>query len=230
MATNPYFNQNNYRPTQDLLSDLVRESIKINGINCYYIPREFRNKDEIFGEDTSARFKYAFSIEMYLESATAFGGEKEIITKFGLEQRDNIILLVSKPRFIEETIKFRKYFTNRQLERPTEGDLIFFPLDKGLFEIKFSDEDYVFYQSGNLYAYKLSCERIKYSYEDISVNDQNINEAFNLEIIKQDFDQDGKNDFTVNSPVNPSNNTDIETLSGNVYDFTEDDPFSGGNY
>lgn len=230
MGVNPYFNQNSYKPTQDLISDLVRESIRINGINCYYIPREFRNKDVIFGEDNSSKFKYAFLIEMYLETATAFGGEKETVTKFGLEQRDNITLLVSKPRFVEETIKFRKYFTTRQLVRPTEGDLIYFPFDSGLFEIKFTDEDYAFYQGGKLYAHKLFCERVKYSYEEINVNNQGINAGVSNEITNIDLDGDGIPDLTVNTPVNQSDNDDIQSLSGNVYDFTENDPFSEGNY
>ena len=68
MAVNPYFNNNAYKASQDLVNDLVKESIRIHGINCFYMPRELKNFDSIFGEDTSAKFKYAFPIEVYLET------------------------------------------------------------------------------------------------------------------------------------------------------------------
>jgi len=234
MAVNPYFNNINYKPTQDLINDLVKESIKIHGINCLYIPREFRNMDAIFGEDTSAKFRYAFPIEMHLETATGYDGDRETITKLGLENRDIVRLLVSKDRFIHETIAFRKYFTGRQIERPTEGDLIYLPLDSGLYEIKFADQDADFYQQGRIYSFRLTCEKVRYSYEQINLNDENINKAIDNQIEKIDNNNDGIIDeFNIKTDADhrPSvNNNDLQTASGDVYDFTENDPFSGGNY
>jgi hypothetical protein len=233
MTVNPYFNNISYKPTQDLINDLVKESIKIHGINCLYIPREFKNMDMIFGEDTSAKFRYAFPLEMHLENATGFEGDKEIITRLGLENRDIIRLMVSKDRFIHETIAFRKYFFERQIERPTEGDLIYFPLDSGLYEIKFADEDADFYQQGRIYSFRLTCEKIRYSYEQINTSDENINASINNQVIKIDNNNDGIIDELnmKGGPDKPSiNNDDLQAESGDVYDFTENDPFSGGNY
>ena len=233
MAVNPYFNNNGYKPTQDLIDDLVKESIKIHGINCFYMPRELKNMDTVFGEDTSAKFRYAFPIEMHLETATGYEGDKEIISKFGLENRDIVRLLVSKERFVHETITFRQYFTGRQIERPTEGDLIFLPLDSGLYEIKFTDEDANFYQTGKLHSYTLTCERVKYSYEQITGNDDIEAGLANL-VTKTDNNNDGIIDelgININGkpPAIVDNNV-IATEGEDVYDFTENDPFSGGNY
>lgn len=234
MPVNPYFNNHGYKPTQDLINDLVKESIKIHGINCFYMPREFKNMDSLFGEDTSAKFRYAFPIEMHLQTSTGYDGDKEVITKLGLENRDIIRLMVSKDRFIQETIIFRKYFSNRQIERPTEGDLIFFPLDSGLYEIKFADQDYDFYQSGKVYSFMLTCEKVKYSYEQINVNNEDINKSVNNQITKIDNNNDGIIDeFNMSKDqdhATSNNNTEINTESQSVYDFTENDPFSGGNY
>lgn len=234
MAVNPYFNNHGYRPTQDLINDLVKESIKIHGINCLYIPREFKNMDMIFGEDSSAKFRYAFPIEMYLETATGYDGEKETISRLGLENRDIIRLQVSKDRFIQETITFRKYFSDRQIERPTEGDLIYLSLDSGLYEIKFADQDADFYQQGKVYSFKLTCEKVRYSFEEVNLNDENLNKAMNNQIEKIDNNNDGIIDqFNINEDLDhrPSiNNNDFQNQSGDVYDFTENDPFSGGNY
>lgn len=233
MGVNPYFNNYGYRPTQDLINDLVKETIKIHGVNCFYIPREFKNKDVIFGEDTSAKFKYAFPIEMYLETPTGYTGEKETITKFGLENRDIIVLMVSKDRFIHETIAFRKYFTGRQIERPTEGDLVYLPIDSGLYEIKFADQDADFYQSGKLYSFKLTCEKVRYSYEEIKTNEENINKAMEEKFSKIDSDNNGiVDEFDIKESEQGFNkdNPSIQTEGQTVYDFTENDPFSGGNY
>jgi hypothetical protein len=234
MAVNPYFNNYGFKPTQDLVNDLMKESIRIHGINCLYIPREFKNIDVIFGEDTSAKFRYAFPIEMYLETPTGYGGDKETATKFGIENRDVIELLVSKSRFIQETVAFRKYFTGRQIERPTEGDLIYNPIDFGLYEIKFADQDITFYQAGKTYTFKLTCEKIKYSYEQIEVNNEDINLAISNQIIKTDNNNDGIIDELNLAPdgdhKQANNATDMQLEGEDVYDFSENDPFSGGNY
>ena len=145
-----------------------------------------------------------------------------------------IELLVSKSRFIQETITFRQYFTGRQIERPTEGDLIYNPIDFGLYEIKFADQDIQFYQAGKVYTFKLTCEKIKYSYEQIEVNNEDINLAINNQVIKTDNNNDGIIDELNLAPDgvnNQANNAaDMQLEGEDVYDFSENDPFSGGNY
>ena len=123
-----------------------------------YIPRTIVNKDELFGEDTISKFEGGTQIEMYVESVDGFEGDGDFISKFGLEIRDSISLVVSKKRFVQEIAN----------GRPLEGDLIYFPLTKGLFEIKFVEHENPFYQLGKLYTYKLSCELFQYSQEDLN--------------------------------------------------------------
>ena len=141
MATNPYFQNKGYKPTQNLFDELSEESIKINGIDVVYIVKTTDKVDNLFGDNQLGKLKNSFSIEMYLKNARGFEGQREIVSKFGMEIKDNITLIVSKKRFREESFKLpeiggRLYPMNR----PIEGDLIYLPLaptNDNLFEIKF---------------------------------------------------------------------------------------------
>ena len=159
MPKNPHF-----KPKQvenNLIHELTIESIQIYGHDMVYIPRVSVNQDTLFGEDTLSKFTEANTIEMYIDTVDGFQGEGDFISKFGLEIRDTIDLVVSKKRF-EEVLGHDENIT-----RPREGDLIYFPLSKGLFEIKFVEHENPFYQLGKLYVYKLSCELFAYSQEQI---------------------------------------------------------------
>lgn len=230
MATNPYFNNNKYSPTQDLMEDLMIESIKSKGLDVYYIPRRFRKLDQVFGEDVLSHFDVSFPIEMYLETFNGFEGEREIVSKFGIEVRDNMSLVVAKKRFQQEAAKVPTMADRPiELEAPMMGDLIYFPLSKGLFEIKYVDNKQVFFQGGKLYTYRLDCELFKYSMEEIDtgVSDIDVIEDNIVSLIDEDGDgtpdaiQDGK---TI------KDNTIIQQNASSLLDFTEVDPFSEGNY
>ena len=230
MATNPYFNNNKYAPTQDLMEDLMIESIKSKGLDVYYIPRRFRKLDQVFGEDVLSHFDVSFPIEMYLETFNNFEGEREIVSKFGIEVRDNMSLVVAKKRFQQEAAKVPSMADRPiELEAPMMGDLIYFPLSKGLFEIKYVDNKQVFFQGGKLYTYRLDCELFKYSMEEIDtgVSDIDVIEDNIVSLIDEDGDgtpdaiQDGK---TIND------NNIIQQNASSLLDFTEVDPFSEGNY
>jgi hypothetical protein len=155
MAKNPYFKHTSNE--QQIVEDLTIEAIKIHGQDMVYIPRTLVNKDELFGEDTISQFTGGVQLEMYVESVDGFEGDGDFISKFGLEIRDSISLIMSKKRFQQEV----------SATRPLEGDLIYFPLTKGLFEIKFVEHENPFYQLGKLYTYQLSCELFQYSQEDL---------------------------------------------------------------
>ena len=129
MAKNSYFRDVNSE--KDLIHDLTIEAIKIHGRDMVYIPRTLVNEDELFGEDTISKFENGVEIEMYINSIDGFGGDGDFISKFGLEIRDSVELVISKRRFEES------FSHEENIIRPREGDLIFFPLSKGLFEIKF---------------------------------------------------------------------------------------------
>lgn len=238
MALNPYFNNYTYKPTQDLMEDLVEESIKINGLNVYYIPRRFANLDQIFGEDSSSYFKDALQIEMFMDNYSGMSGEREIISKFGLEIKDTLSLVVSKRRFQQEAAKL-PLMSDRpvQITNPMEGDLIFHPFTKGLFEIKFVDNKEIFYQFGKLYTYKLECELFKYSYETLDTGNSEIDSiqtSLSQSVTEQiDYDKDGIIDDTITSIQDnrqPSDNVVIQNTASDIIDFTEVDPFSENKY
>lgn len=238
MALNPYFNNYDYKPQQDLLEDLVEESIKINGINVYYLPRRFIQLDQMFGEDSSTYFKDALQIEMFMDNYSGFQGEREIISKFGLEIRDTLSLVVSKRRFQREAAKL-PVMSDRpvQITNPMEGDLIYLPFTKGLFEIKFVDKAEVFFQFGKLYTYKLECELFKYSFESINTGNSEIDSTVSnlTQTVTQnmDYNQDGIVDDVITSTQHTSMRSDNEMLqtdTRDIIDFTEVDPFSENKY
>tara|TARA_Y100000593_G_scaffold90859_1_gene178227 strand:- start:98 stop:943 length:846 start_codon:yes stop_codon:yes gene_type:complete len=165
MAKNSFFKHTNNE--QRVVEDLTIESIQIHGQDMVYIPRTLVNQDEIFGEDTISTFTSGTEIEMYIESVDGFEGDGDFISKFGLEVRDSMSLVVSKKRFQQEL----------SMTRPKEGDLIYFPMTNGLFEIKFVEHENPFYQLGKLYTYKLSCELFQYSQEDIDTGWSDVDKA-----------------------------------------------------
>jgi hypothetical protein len=238
MALNPHFNNYSYTPQQTLMEDLIEESIKINGINVYYIPRRFANLDQLFGEDATSYFKDAIQIEMFMDNYSGFSGEREIISKFGLEIRDTLSLVVSKRRFQREAAKF-EVMADRpvQISNPMEGDLIFHPFSKGLFEIKFVDNKEVFYQFGKLYTYKLECELFKYSFENLNTGISEIDsiQTNTTQTVTQqmDYNSDGIIDETITSIQETKQQSDNDILQSgtrDLIDFTEIDPFSENKY
>ena len=159
MALNPYIrvNTKTYQPEQNLVEDLTVEAIKIYGQEMYYIPRELVTRDDLFGESKYSRFTSFKMIEMYMDTTTAFEGG-DTFTKFGFEIRDSVKFTVSRKRFKRET----------GMDRPLEGDLLYLPISRGLFEVKFVEHENPFYQIGKLYSYQLTCELFQYSEEDFN--------------------------------------------------------------
>ena len=145
-----------------------------------YIPRTLMNEDKLFGEDTQSKFDDGYSLEMYIESADGFEGDGDFVSKFGLEIRDSVSLIFSKKRF-EQVVTVNE----ASIPKPREGDLIYFPLSKGLFEIKFVEHENPFYQLGKLHTYKVSCELFVYSHEEIDTGYSDIDA---LEDDRQEFE------------------------------------------
>jgi hypothetical protein len=163
MPTNVYISQG-YRNEQLLYEDLVIESIKQYGQDVYYLPRNLVIKDGILNEDIESSFTDAYAIEMYLDSLEGFEGDGTILSKFGLEIRDQANLIVSKRRWEQLVGTW-----NNQIDgiRPKEGDLIYIPFSKTLFEIRFVEHERPFYQLQNLPVYRLECELFEYRSEKI---------------------------------------------------------------
>ena len=170
MPRSVYFSQS-YRAEQNLLEDLMVESMQIMGHDVFYIPRKIVKQDFILNEDIISSFDVAFSLEMYVESVDGFEGDGDLMTKFGLEIRDQVTLICSRKRW--NALIGRHGYTNDSA-RPREGDLIYLPLSGGLFEIKFVEDKNPFFQLGgsgrskaNNPTFKLICELFEYGGQEI---------------------------------------------------------------
>jgi hypothetical protein len=203
-TTNVYFSHGT-RNEQFLIEDLIIESLRIYGQEVMYIPRKLVSKDEILGEDRLSEFKSAFPIEMYFENVDSFGGQGAFIQKFGLMMEQSATLVVARRRW-EQMVG--RYGVTTLPNRPNEGDLIYFPLSKGLFEIKFVQHQDPFYQLGKLYVYKLQVELFQYASEAI---DTGIAEIDAFESLKT---------FNTNTTRNKSGTIRTITLTDNGSGYT----------
>ena len=178
MASSPYFNKVNHTGEQRLLSDLVTESIAINGLDVYYIPRNHDSPgDPIFGENVLSQFTDKYLVTIYVNEGNLPGGNL-LLDKFGLNFEKYATLVVSRQ-------SFRK--TTKQ-DKPIEGDLIFDHLTQSLYEIKYIKEDDPFFQFGKNYTWKLECERFVYSHEKINTGMPEIDDiarrmAYSVELV-----------------------------------------------
>ena len=181
---NRFFNQYGTATEQNVLEDLIIESLKIYGINGYYLPRTHVNLDLLFKEDASMKFDDALEIEMYLKTYDGYMGQNDFISKFGLQIDESLTFSISQKRFTQilQPKLMTEYSYNLKLEdgdllrqeldfdqdytgyiRPKEGDLIWFPFTKDLFEVKFVENIETLFQLGKLYTYELRCDKYEYS-------------------------------------------------------------------
>lgn len=164
MATNVYFSQK-VRSEQNLYEDIVIESLKMYGQDVYYLPREVVQEDTILNEDIESAFNTAYIIEMYIANIDGFEGDGNLLSKFGVEIRDQANFIVSRKRW-NQYIAINEIGSSQD-NRPKEGDLIYLPLSRSLFEIKFVEHESPFYQLSNLPTYTLQCELFEYSGEQL---------------------------------------------------------------
>ncbi len=225
---------------QNLYEDLIIESMKIYGFEVYYLPRKPAGYDDILTENTGNYYENAYPIEMYMENVQGFQGEGELLTKFGLEIRDSANFVVARKRW-SETIGS----TGNSIlpERPAEGDLIYFPLTKGIFEIRKVDGHEPFYQIGKLYTFKLYCELMQFSNERFNTGVAEIDEiAAGFDLGVDNFELVQENDesilletneltpmiqegYTSDKPFVLADNEKFEKEKDSVLDFTEKNPF-----
>jgi hypothetical protein len=241
MATNFFFNNFKNSQEQLLLENLVIESIKIYGEDMYYLPRTLVDQDLIYQSDSISQYNSAYMIEMYIKSVNGFSGDGVFMSKFGLEIRDQVTFSVAQRVFNDEV----QTFTN--ILRPNEGDLIYFPLNKKAFEIKYVENKEFFYQLGALQTYELTCELFEYSSEVFNTGIEEIDQIqtkfslniFDWAILDENGDRllDENADYIVVEGYSAgqidalADNEDLQTESDNFLDFAERDPFSeGGTY
>jgi len=134
------------------------------GQDVYYLPRSVVNKDTIFGDDIPSKFSSAYKIEMYIENVDGFAGEGHLFSKFGIEVRDQATFVVARRRW-KQTVSS----LNNEIDGdvPREGDLIYLPLSKSIFQIMFVERQNPFYQVSNLNVVRLECELFEYNDEEL---------------------------------------------------------------
>lgn len=231
--SNFFFNNYKSSQEQDLLESLIIESIAIYGLDCYYIPRKLNNYDAVYGADDQSSYENAYPIVCYIENVNGFAGDGNFMSKFGLEIRDQITIAISQRIFNQEVGEF-----TTQL-RPNEGDLLYFPLNKKCFQVKFTNKFEYFYQLGGLQTYQLTLELFEYSNENFSTGIPEIDS------LQKKFDQN-QLDWTVDTEdgfsllteegdyivlesapkVAGADNDWIQEESDQFVDWTTVDPFS----
>lgn len=246
MATNVFFNNFQASQEQLLIENLIIESIKIYGHDLYYLPRTRVAFDEIYKEDTLSEFNSAHFVDMYIKNVDGFDGDGDFISKFGLEIRDRVTFTIARRTFNDEVGSVV------EINRPREGDLIYFPLNRKVFEIKFVEHEAIFYQLGSLQTYDIQCELFEYSSEKFATGIQDIDLLYinnlisdtnysislsNFALITEDanpyqlLDEAGfmivDEQFDINDM---GDNEEIEAEADEFIDFSEIDPFAEGTY
>ena len=239
MATNFYFNNFQNSGEQTLIEDLIIESIRIYGLDMFFVPRNANAIDTIYGEDPTRQYTDAIPVEMYVKNIEGFAGEGDFLSKFNIQIRDQVTFSIARRVFEQEVGNYESRV------RPLEGDLIYLPLNKKLFEIKFVEHEAIFYQLGALQMYDIKCELFEYNNEYISTGideidalmlDYSISEEVSAGIMTESglfiLDEDGYNLLQESSDINTNNasaqNDEIEDEAAGYINFSERDPFSEG--
>ncbi len=222
---------------QGIIEDLIIESIKIYGQDMWYIPRTMDSLDPLYTEDDASIYDSAHMVELYVKNVEGFQGDGDFLSKFGVEIRDRMTFTIARRTFLEEV------GGAAVITRPREGDLIYFPLNNKIWQIKFVEHEAVFYQMGALQTWDLVCEIFEYSNErfntgipfvddlmsplsfdsteqslleeDGSILLEEIGVPLTLETEALETDILDDNDF-------------FQTQANNFIDFTEMDPFAEG--
>jgi len=224
MATNVFFRNYDNFNEQQLIDDLVIESIKMYGVDVLYVKRSIGSRDTVFNEDDTPIYDEVFEFESYVKNVDGFEGEGDFLSKFGLQIRDQVTFSVANRTF-------EKYVTreNNDIIRPREGDLIFFPLNSKMYEIKNVEHESVFYQSGALQVFDIVCELIEYSNQIFRTGRDNVDAYFD-DIITDTYTNVGANNASTlvglanTDPI--ARNLFYEREGDSIIDFTEIDPFS----
>lgn len=164
---NPFFLQGS-KGEQGLLQDLINEQLRMYGVDVYYLPRKYITEKTVMREVIESLFDYAYPIEAYVNSFDGYSDNPTILSKFGIQALNEMVLTISKERFENYISPLIKNQPNIKLfSRPKEGDLVYFPLGDRLFEIKYVEHEKPFYQLNSNYTYELRCELFRYEDEVI---------------------------------------------------------------
>lgn len=220
MAINSIVNRYGSQTEKQLLDDLTAEAIQTAGVDVLYLPRVDGNMDETMLEDPLHRFTTAHEIEMYVANYQSFMGDGHFLDQAGIRITDEIKLKVS-------TKRFREVLKTQGLSRPREGDLVFFPLDRRMFEIKFVDKWPEFYPINHLPSFDMRCELFEYSGQRFSTGIDDI-DAVMGHFLGTDADTSLPDVDAILDPLD--DRARIQAEANAILDFSELDPWSEGQY
>ena len=138
------------------------------------MPREYVTTNTVIKEVIESKFTNTYPIEAYVDSYEGYGGQGTLLSKFGIQNYDDLKLIISKDRYENYIAPLADSIPNGELtSRPKEGDLIYFPLGDRLFEIKYVEHEQPFYQLQKNYVFTLTCSlfRIEDEVIDTGVDD-----------------------------------------------------------
>tara|TARA_Y100000817_G_scaffold80360_1_gene61898 strand:- start:10610 stop:12055 length:1446 start_codon:yes stop_codon:yes gene_type:complete len=174
---NPYFQQG-ARSEQNLIQDLINEQLRMYGVEVHYLPRKYLTENTVIKEVIQSKFDDSYPIEAYVDNFDGYNDNATILSKFGIQQQQELNLIISKERFETYISPLMKNEQNVRLStRPKEGDLIYFPLGDRLFEIKFVEHEKPFYQLQKNYVYELRCELFRFEDEVIDTGIDSIDDV-----------------------------------------------------
>ena len=214
MVLNPFFQQG-AKSEQSLVQSLINEQLKMYGVEVHYLPRKYMTENTVIREVVQSRFDDAYPLEAYVDTYDGYGDNPVILSKFGIEQKNEITLTISRERFEDYISPLIKNESNIKLStRPKEGDLIYFPLGDRLFEITFVEHEKPFYQLQKMYVYTLRCELFRYEDEVI---DTGI-EAIDDELVGDDYD--GTTDDGLNTIIGPTQTLTLVGTGATAWAYT----------
>lgn len=240
MATNFFFNNFSNSGEQILIEDLIIESIKIYGLDMYFIPRNPIQIDRIYGEDPLREYIHAVPVEMFIKNIEGFAGEGDFLSKFNIQIRDQVTFSIARRTFANEVGPLE------YLERPREGDLIYLPLNKKIFEIKFVEHEAIFYQLGSLQMWDLKCELFEYNNEYFNTGVADVDNLMTDYSIAMDMfsimtqsgfnitDEDGFDilleSYDINENDEIATNDELQLGGNDIINFSDLNPFSEGQF
>lgn len=237
--TSVFWNNYNNFGEQTLYEDLIIESISIYGVDMLYVPKHASSFDRLYLEDDTAKFETSYPIDVYVKSYEGFEGDGNFMSKFGLEIKDQITFTIARRTFANDI------GTKEAIVRPREGDLFYYPLDKKLFEIKYTESKAFHYKFGALQIYEVYCELYQYSDETFNTGDIDIDKVqprettniidFALKDESGNWLVDQSNNVIVDQTYTPAeidpfaDNIQLAIEANGIVDFTTDNPFAEGN-
>jgi hypothetical protein len=236
-----FFDQYDPSLEQETLEDLIVESIEVYGDEIVYVPRTLNSYDEVYGEDDTSVYERAFTTVAYLRSFDGPVPGGNVMSKFGIELREQLTFTIARRTFAEDVGR------HVSATRPNEGDVVYFPLSKRCYQVKFVDNLELYYPLGKLYSWKLECELFEYSSERFDTGIREIDaiqdkytavssfasllDEDGVPLVTEDLDYLVMEGGTIDDTLSIDASDEIQVESDTFIDFTEEDPFSiGGRF